>query len=400
MRGIVALVGLLLLLAGAGQSAEPADKPPLEEMKAIDLVRQLGDSSYEVRERISKELARRGKNAELALREGLKDGDAEVRRRSRYLLALAVRTELEIALDAILADSEDKSIEKLKSWPRFGKAFGTDKDARMLFVEMHSAEMPLFQALEKDPNEAARKLSERSQELQQLIFQPQFQGVPVIGRSSMAALLFVAADERVKVDANAVNMMINLLYQQEPQQWLRDSEGARKLLLALAERDDPSMQQQMLYLFGNLRMKESLDWAVKLVRNKETQTYGRALAMSLVGCLGDEEHIAVMEALMDDNTQVTQINFGGRGRQGLHTVQMRDVALAMTIQLNGLEPTDFGFDFNQFGGMRGLQPDGGRPFYWPYQCGFTDDANREAAFKKWKEHLAKEKGKDEKEKKD
>src|SRR5207245_1625120 len=114
-------------------------------------VRQLDDAEYTVRRQAYQELARLGRAAEAALERGLQDDAAEVRRQCGRLLALARRSAAEAALDAFLKTADDRLLQKLPAWPRFNKLFGTGPDAQALFVEMHAAELPLLEALDKNP---------------------------------------------------------------------------------------------------------------------------------------------------------------------------------------------------------------------------------------------------------
>jgi hypothetical protein len=387
MRAIIVGAFGTSLLWASGVLSSRAEEGSAAQTAA--LVRQLGDAEYLARRRAYEELARMGRAAEAALERGLRDDDAEVRRQCDRLLALARRSEIEAALDAFVKNPDDKLIQKLTAWPRFSKLFGTDPDARALFVEMYAAELPLLEALDKNPRESGVRMTERCRQLQQLMSQARAPGESVAGRGTVAALLFLATDDRATTGFTAASILCSLLYQPEPSRWLKDSDGARKLLVALAEKHvDPTTQQQLLYLFGNLRLREGLDWTLKVVRARETQEFNRGLAMSLIGCLGGEEHLAVLEPLLGDTSQVTQINFG----QGQSVVQVRDVALAMIIQIHGQNPGDFGF--NDIRNQGAVNPVAGiRPYYWPYYCGFSNNANREAAFQKWKEYAAKKKGK-------
>jgi hypothetical protein len=385
-------LGVLSICAGGeGREGQPTRRPE----EAAALVRQLGDEEYPRRKRAFEELAVMGRAAEPALRDGLREGDAEVRRQCDRLLALARRSDVEAALDAFLQNADDRPLRKLAAWPRFAQAFGTDPEARSLFVEMHTAELPLLEALGRDPGEVGARLAGRCRQLQELLSQRLTPAASVAGRGTVAALLFLATDDRVTTDSNAAGVICSLLYQPAPTQWLHDSPGARRLLAALAEKHgDPSTQQQILYLFGNLRMKEGLGWAVKLARARETPEFNRGLALSLIGCLGNEDHLGVLEPLLADSGQVTAIHFGnGPLADGRSVVQVRDVALAMTIQLKGQNPGDFGFNDIRAQGANPVS--GARPYYWPYYCGFRDNADREAAVRKWQQHEAKQKGKGE-----
>ena len=142
--GRMALLGCCLLLAAAGRSsaAETArELAPAEKEKARLLLRRLGDRNFKAREQATTELRRLGPAARSILEEGIKDSDAEVRRRSGLLLRLATRTDTEIALENYLVKKDSTGLLKLPSWVRFSKYVGTDDAAKRLFVDMYCDEV-------------------------------------------------------------------------------------------------------------------------------------------------------------------------------------------------------------------------------------------------------------------
>ena len=66
------------------------------------------------------------------------------------------------------------------------------------------------------------------------------------------------------------------------------------------------------------------------------------------------------------------------------TTEVRDVALAMLVRLNGQQTKDYGFAFLQFHG-------GQQIFFAPVWLGFADDAKRTAAIKKYRDWKAAQK---------
>jgi predicted Zn-dependent protease len=82
---IAAALILTLALAAAVPAADPPDKPPSKEQVAA-WVKGLASDEFEEREKASKVLWKAGHAAEAALRQVLKDGDAESIRRAREIL--------------------------------------------------------------------------------------------------------------------------------------------------------------------------------------------------------------------------------------------------------------------------------------------------------------------------
>jgi len=157
-RNVGFAVCLMLFLAPSVLRAADVAKPPAPAKEAADLVRQLSDESFEVRDAAVQRLTALGKAAEAALRQGMTDDDAEVRRQCQLLLERATRSELTVALDAFLEDRQEKHVLKLPAWGRFSKMAGTDPLAKALFVEMCCSEAGLLDALRR-PRSSPRTAS-------------------------------------------------------------------------------------------------------------------------------------------------------------------------------------------------------------------------------------------------
>jgi hypothetical protein len=379
-RSVEITVCLTLLLAPAMLRAADAAKPAAPAKEAAELVRQLSDESFEVRDAAVRRLTELGKAAEAALRLGTTAEDAEVRRQCQLLLERATRSDLTVALDAFLEDRQEKHVLQLPAWGRFSKLAGTDPAAKALFVEICCTEAALMDALEKDPNDASKKFAARSQQLQQALFN---RGGP---RASMtlgqvAALLFIATDSRLQLDAQAQYPIYTLVNQPQPREGFQNNRIARKLLVTYLEgRTDPNLLQQNLYMVMNLNLKESVGWAVKVAKDKNAQPYARSMALGVVGKLGSKDNIVDLEPFLTDTTPLGQTQVNMVRIQA----EMRDVALAMLVQLSGQQLEDYGFPYltSLQPGLRGNQQ---VIFFSPSLLGFSDAASRDAALKRWKD---------------
>jgi hypothetical protein len=109
-----------------------------------------------------------------------------------------------------------------------------------------------------------------------------------------------------------------------------------------------------------------------VMKVKDQQIWTRAQALTVVGKMGGKDQVPAMEALFDDKTQVTNIQWNNVNI----STQVNDIALAMAAQLSGQQPKDYGFDALQ------TQPN----LIWAYHyLGFSAEDKRDAAFKKWKD---------------
>jgi hypothetical protein len=379
-------LGLTLGLFAAGPvwgaDATPSKEAPAADLdKAADLVKKLGDASYETRREADRELMQMGRAVEKVLRDNLNSSDAEISRRCERLLALATRSDTEIALDTFLQNKDDKLLLKLPAWTRFSEMAGKDDAARMLFVDMYSSEGALLDALDKDPKNFGPTFNTRVQQLQQVLWTPWgAQGNVTLGQ--VVGLLFAASDSRMTFDINSFYMMTNFLYQQNIQQAFRNDAGSRKILAGFIEkRSDQNTLPQVMHLVLQMEIKELVPVALRMATAKETQAYNKATAVMIVGRMGTKEDADKLEPLMADQTSLGAAMVGTTRIEA----QVRDVVLAALIEANGQSVTDYGFPYfqnNQVGRGNYMAPN------W---YGFAKDTERQAAVQKFRDWQKKQK---------
>jgi hypothetical protein len=389
---VLALLGFPM---SAVTAADAKSDPAVEVSgKTAALVRQLGADAYEVREAATKELEKLGKTALKALEEGVKDEDMEISSRSKRLLALATRSDIEVALDSFLADKDTKLILKLPAWERFKKVLGDDQSARTLFVEMYTTEGCLLASLEREPKNFDQTFTTRCQQIQQNLYTP-FGQVNQIPMGQMVALLFAATDPRTTTNINSFYLLTNLLYQQNIQQGFKSNAGARKLLAEYFEqRADQNTMPQAIQLAMQMEIKEMAPTALKAATNKNSQQWTRATALLALGKLGTKDNLKDIEPLLKDETALGTMRFIQRDQQQQVTkqvtTQMRDVALASMIMLSGQNVQNYDFPYLKMNNLPQNQ-------YLSYNCfGFSDNGQREAALKKFQESRVKHEKKEEK----
>jgi hypothetical protein len=371
-----------LLAAGPVWGEDAAPTPAVDLNKAAELVKKLGDASYENRRDADRELMQMGRAVEKVLRDNLTNSDPEIGRRCERLLALATRSDTEIALDTYLQTKDDKLLLKLPAWTRFSEMAGKDDTARMLFVDMYSTEGVLLDALDKDPKSFGPKLNARVQQLQQILWTPWgTQGNVTLGQ--VVALLFAASDSRLNFDLNSFYMVTNFLYQQNIQTAFRNDAASRKVFATFVEKrcTDQNTLQNVIHLVLQLEIKELVPVALKMATAKDTQAYNKATAVMIVGRMGTKEDAEKLEPLLADQTSL------GAAMVGTTRIdaQLRDVVLAAMIEANGQQVTDYGFPFfqnNQV--MRGN-------YMAPNWYGFAKDTDRKAALDKFREWQKKQK---------
>ena len=363
-----------------GAPTAPAAAPPRPE----ELVRQLGDKSFRVREEAARQLIRQGSAAVAALAAGSKDPDPQVSERSRQLLPQAAAVERNEKLAQLLKDPSAPPPKGLAGLDRFLKAAGDTKESRELYHELMSIHHRVVELAEKDPKAAAVEYNMFCAEA----YNRYRAGIQMgrysydnlfSGRSDITYLLFLSSDTRVRKNDNGINQSYILFNGTQLTKALGEKDGSpalRKLFLHWLENEPQSyIQQRGFQLAAQVNMKEALPIALKMLAKKDNDPWSKTQAMTALVKLGSKEHVPVLDPYLKDTSQVTTINFGNGDQL---TVQMRDVAMGVQIQLAGQKMTDYGFD-NRFGGG------------WtsPHYYGFRDDKSRDDAHAKWKDWAAK-----------
>jgi hypothetical protein len=380
IRGLGLTLGLLA--AGTAWGGDAAPAPAVDLNKAAELVKRLGDTSYEARRDADKELAQMGRAAEKVLRDNLNNSDAEISRRCERLLALATRSETEIALDTFLQNKDDKLLLKLPAWTRFSEMAGKDDAARMLFVDMYSSEVALLDALDKDPKSFGPKLTARAVQLQQMLW-GQWGATGNVTLGQVVGLLFAASDSRLNFDLNVFYTVTNFLYQQNIQQAFRNDAASRKVFAAFVEQrcKDQNTLQNVIHLVLQLEIKELVPVALKMATAKDTQAYNKGIASMIVGRMGTKEDAEKLEPLLTDQAS---LGAGVVGTTRFDT-QVRDVALAAMIEVNGQSLADYEFPFFK------NNPAARGNYMAPNVYGFAKDADRKAALEKFRDWQKKQK---------
>ena len=377
----------LASVIGAPSPTGPTAKPE-------ELVRLLGDKSYHVREVAARELIRRGSASVAALTAAVKDPDPEVSQRATQLLPEAATAERNEKLARLVKDPTAPPPTGLAGLYRFLKATGDTQEARELYAEMMATHYRTVEAADTDPRVAAEQFAmfgnEAYQKWQTGARTGRYSYDKLFGgRGDITFFLFLSGDTRVRTHDNGVNRSTILFNGTQLTKAIDPKGGSsvqRKLFLDWLEREPQSyMQQRGFQLAAQVGIKEALPILVRLLEKKDQNPYGKAQVMVSLVKLGSKEHIKLLDPYLKDETQVTTINFGNGPQL---SVQVRDVAMGVQIQLAGQKLTEYGYD-GRFGGA-GLS-------YHYY--GFPEDADgksraREDAHAKWREWMKKNLGKE------
>lgn len=394
-RGLAVVLSTFLLCLGLSATEAQQEEPGPADAQIRALISQLGDVNFAERERATKELIRLGAGAVDAVREGCSHSDREIRYRCERILALIQHLDRQRRIEAFLAGDAAAAAE-LPGWSRFAKAVGEDRPARELFVEMIRSEWALLEQLENDPKRMGPALTRRCEQL----YQAMRVSRSPITVGNVAALLLAATDSTVEVSAATSQRIgsfcgqtgIRATLQAEPngpfRKMLANWIGIQKsgsancwIVLSLAMQYD--MKEGIVpaerILNGGKAFAEGLCPADQLVAKVPTlgaHTY--QFAIFALAKLGGKQHLPLLERFLDKKTVCSTQTVNNAKYES----QLRDVALAAVIHLHGQDPRQFGFTR--------LQPNT-HTLFNSGSTSFQNDAERNAAAKKWKTFLDKQK---------
>lgn len=363
-------------------SLHARDTPkPRDLDKARALVRALGNKSYRTREKAAHELTRMGRDAYVAVAEGADDSDPEIRARCRKLLPAILDLEIKARLDAFLADTDGKQEHNLPGWKRFKENFGNTRSTRELFASLIRTNGRLMEEVEVSAKEfAGERIQARVSTIQHDLRFAANTKSATIAQRDIVQLLFLATKPGLEVPPQAARIITTFIHRPSFHQDIINGEHSavlRKLTVFWLERqiDDYATAYAIMGLADTPKFEELIGPALKIATNKKAIAHARGTAIAAIGKLGQKEHAKLLEPLIAEKTQIG--NFAWQNYRG--TTLIGDVALAQTIHLHGEKPGDFGY--------LALKANPAFVNSYYYQ-GFTSDAARTEAHKKWKERLA------------
>ena len=423
MTRVLCAVPLLLSLSSLAPAAAPDVSPDPKSLavpdealsKARELVQQLGSEQFHEREQAERDLEKMGRTARAALLEGVNnDSSPEVRSRCHALLPRATALEMKARLDTFLADEDGKYDNDLPGWNEFRSLardewslFGytlfsdpsLDRSARKVFADLLSTPInrQVVMAVGGPESELGPLAAARRQELYNQKYGRIIVGGGIVARPTtrreptvddIAALLF--AETHAPAGGGGVrNVSISILLSSSGfYNAVKASDEKGKVYQALIaawidSRQDPQEMYSALTVAGTqLAMPDqACRLALRLLDAKGAQVYHRGQAAATLARFGNKGHIPLLEKTIGDSSVLTTLrrNVVKDGKNELVTneIQMRDVALAVSIVLAGQKPEDFGFQ-DQF--KNNNNPN----ISFSYTRYLLDEDQRKAAFDKWK----------------
>ncbi len=351
------LLALVAIAAGGSAAAWVTAAPP------DDWVQQLGSHSYAQRTRARAELLSAGQEARAALQRGRNAADLEIRLQSAAILNELQHSRFETELRRMQTATEAGQHYQLPGWCEFRELVGDDRQTRGLFVAMaRQFRQPLAQL--------SSGLLDRATVL------PELQRETADHDAAAWALLLLLNQQSGEAACLLNHHVRESLHQARVRVALQAGPHAAVLRRLVAR----ALEQQVDRSADRTWMRIAVQWdcqpqAVALARratmpDRGTSPACTATALTVLTRFAPQEARPLLVQTLDDQRtcQVWQIVAASRRR--LQT-QVSDVALAMLLYLEGVDPRSVGFE--------DLQADP-LTIYCEHTLGFEDDAKRRAAF--------------------
>ena len=340
----------------------------------LALIEQLGDNQFSSRQHARERLLRLGTRVRPALLESLTHADLEIRMQARSLITKIDEMAFTHQLEDFLAEQNPSQEVNLPTWPQFRELVGNDPTARRLFAEMQRHEHHLLKTYAASPAKAGNALWSRCDQIQRSrTLRPVYRETLSAGR--IAALFLVYSDHRVKGRQRSAPY-INAFCNQEPLRRAAYGEYQRPMQAILGSWIRGADQQT---IFHALRLAMRLNLQDGLVpAERILQSYPQSpknvlqFALLTVGKLGDSQHIPLVENLMEERARCSAHTIRGIN----YRTEVRDIALACSIHLAGMNPQEMGFDRLELHS---------ETLFQTRSLGFADEDTRGAAIKKWQQ---------------
>jgi hypothetical protein len=371
--------------SSSDQTQSSADRDALQK-QISDLVAELGNDSFSVRENAAQQLLEIGLPCVDQLQQYRNAPDSEVRFAATRIVKKIVRDDFQNRLSALLSAPEgDTNDFGLPGWKLFSKEFGGSKNSRQLFVEIQKLHPKLMASLESDIDDVNSELKKL---MAALAFSSRRYGDTPL--ASFVACIFVATLDEIdgkeielpiNADANLASFFQNQLVVSELREG-KNKDVLMKILVQWIAMDVPDSSQDYsrINIATEHNLKAAVPIALELLKNRNTHQTYLAKAIWYLAQVDGKNQVSEIEALLGNETLITESIQRIDDKDVRLTVQVRDVALAALVYLYKESYREFGFEFatDNFSGQLEL-----------HKAGFRDEQSRKKAMEKW-ETLKKE----------
>lgn len=349
--------------------AEGDDGISARPRQVDEWIQQLGDDSYNIREKASSQLSALGLTAKPELLAGIRGTDPEIRWRCARLWEAVRETDFQIRAEAFLNDPDGTDNHEFPGWDRYRKRFGTSREARQTFLSLQSAEPVLWEEFGDASADNPLRFRMRCQQLRNALGNQQ--GRTRIEGTAAMTVLFMSETYESMLSA-------------EDRQWLSELWNVAAVVdIARSDKawgdfksawfgrtDDPRPAFERLMAGLSTDGDKVVPIARQLLQDQAIPSSQKQFALLALAKSQLQEDDVLIQGFLNDSTMID--TYFSRGV--VIKSQLRDIALAALIARADKDPTDFGFKY--------LRRDD-RMLFSPSTVGFKDEDERRAAFEKW-----------------
>lgn len=388
IRHLCSLFALLVIAACWGNASSAlAQEDASGAITNEELITQLGDEQYLVREAAEDQIMKRGATMLPLLRNARRSPDPEIRLRATALyqqLSDRVRKDNFSRFEEMAKDVD------LPGWKNFQDRHGDTRATRKLYVSILKNEWDVIVALETQPQMIDYLLFQRANKIREDLYGPNH---IQISEGTAAAMLHATSFEDIRITDATMEQLKFLLAAPQLTSSLQDPDSAGPLLSVFdqwlkANLESERFSQEMRFVVLTTCLREGIKSgkivAKKMLDERASPIYQNGFgqfgainatqqmmyAMLAIAKLGGKEDIEYLSKYFDDATEVSLPTVQGDQFNTL----LKDVALVAVLHLSGENPKDFGYpristDPNFLYNIRSI--------------GFTTAEQREQAFQKW-----------------
>jgi hypothetical protein len=379
----------LLLLAAAIALAEPrpSDKGTTDYQKAAELVKQLGAPRFADRETAANQLIEMGGGAVVAIAEGAKSPDEEIRARCAAILPKAKAVRWRRTAATYLADTEYKQKLDLPLLAEWLKLVGKpDVASRKLYAEMLRTNGDLLDQVATNPKAANAAYLARCMTVLLQVRRDGKQLAAELG--DVTALLFI--QDRVNQDragTTAFDHPAHFLVNPTVIDALASKEMSPVLWKVLVHwgqgrpNEDVTSHGYFALTARNSRDPIAVPLLIQLAKAKSKfGAFVRTLAIEALGKIANQEAKSALEGLVPETT-VLFVGVNGND----FVCSVGDLAFTALVAAYGKKPADYGVSV-KIGVRSEFTSECEITFT---QWGFPNEEARKAGLKKWKDEMAK-----------
>jgi hypothetical protein len=384
MRALLALAVLgFSVLAGP----PPGDPGTREHDKASELVKQFGDPKFATREAAAKKVLEMGASALIALQDGAKSNDEEVRTRCAALIPKIKLAEWNRRADAYLADVDGKQKHDVPLLAEYEKSVGKpDAAARKLYADMLRSNGELLELVATDPKRGKAAHLIHAGILLTQAYQPSPFRIAV---PDLAAVLLIDAASGPQLDSGA-ETTLRLLHSFNALGAKNGSDfdpELRRLVVRWAEVrvsvPPPEPRYRILpdigfQFIGQTRFPEFVPVLVKIAHDRKAGGWAMR-AIYIVALYDGKEAAEALEQIMLDKSLV----FKAIDRAGKESeLRFGDYALAASLRMHNRKYADFELMGQEWLSFENDVDARGYDF-----LGFASEDARKKAIQKWKDEV-------------